>query len=166
MIKKSLIRGINSFMYSVGSYLILQIVATLIASPVRGNEEFIPMLPEFAARFANPYMAVYVQMFLIALTSAVFGAGSIIMELERLSLLAQSVLYLIVTMAVWVPVGCVCWGLHKYPEAMVIVGLSYMIGYSISWAVQYCQCRRNIKQINDKLEQIRGEEYELRNRNK
>lgn len=158
MLKNSLIRGINSFMYSIGIYMMIQMVVTLIISPINGGREFIPVMSEFAARFTNPHMAVYVQLFLVGLTSAVFGAGSIIMELERLSLLAQSVIYLLVTMAVWVPVGCVCWGLHKYPGTMISVGISYMIAYTISWGIQYRQCKRNIEEINQKLEQIRAEE--------
>lgn len=158
MLKNSLIRGINSFMYSVGIYLILQIFITVITQAITGHGESIPVLPEFAARFSNPYMAVYIQILLVGLTSAVFGAGSIIMELERLSLLVQSIIYLIVTMAVWIPVGCFCWGLHKYPGAMISVSLSYLVAYSISWAFQYRQCKRNIAEINQKLQQIRAEE--------
>lgn len=158
MIKNSLIRGVNSFMYSIGIYLLIQIFATLITCPVNNNVEFIPVIPEFAARFANPHMAVYVQMLLIGITSAIFGAGSVIMELERLSLTVQSILYLIITMAVWIPVGCFCWGLHKYPTAMISVGLSYLIAYAISWGVQYRQCKRNIQEINRKLEEMRAED--------
>ncbi len=158
MLKNSLIRGINSFMYSIGIYLLIQIIVTLIVDPINNGREFIPVIPEFAARFDNPYMAVYVQFLLIGFTSAVFGAGSVIMELERLSLIVQSILYLIITMAVWIPVGCVCWGLHKYPTTMISVGLSYLIAYAISWGVQYRQCKRNIQEINRKLEEIRAED--------
>lgn len=158
MLKNGLIRGLNSFMYSVGIYLIIQVLATAIISPIRGGEEFIPVLPEFAARFNNTYMAVYVQMLLVGLTSGVFGAGSVIMEFERLGLLVQSILYLMITMAVWIPVGCICWGLHKYPGAMISVSLSYMIAYGISWGISYRQCKQNIEQINQKLQQIREEE--------
>ena len=158
MLKNSLIRGLNSFMYSIGIYLLVQMVVTLIIGPMNGGREFIPVMPEFAARFANPYVAVYMQLFLVGLTSVAFGAGSIIMDLERLSLLTQSILYLLVTMAVWVPVGCICWGLHKYPGTMLSVGISYIIAYIISWGIKYRQCKRNIREINLKLEQIRAEE--------
>ena len=164
MLKNSLIRGLNSFMYSVGIYLILQFVLTIVVGKATGQAEAIPVLPEFAAHFSNPYIAVYVQTLLIGLTSAVFGAGSVIMELERLSLVIQSVLYFVVTMAVWVPVGCFCWGLHKYPGAFVSVGISYLIAYFISWGIQYCQCKKNIQEINQKLLQLREESgYELCN---
>lgn len=165
MLKKILIRGINSFMYAIGIYIVIQTVVLAIVGAVTGENGMIPVLPEFAAHFSNIYMAVYVQALLIGLSSAVFGAGSVILELERISLVAQSILYFLVTMAVWIPVGCFCWGLHKYPMTMISVGLSYLLSYSISWVIQYRQCRQNVEQINEKLLQLREEaNYELCNR--
>lgn len=165
MLKRSLIRGVNSFMYAIGIYTIIQVILVGVVEAVTGTSGMIPVLPEFAAHFQNPYMAVYVQAVLIGLTSAVFGAGSVILELERISLVAQSVLYFLVTMAVWVPVGCFCWGLHKYPTTMISVGLSYVISYSISWVVQYRLCKQNVEKINERLLQLREEgNYELCNR--
>ncbi len=158
MLKRIFIRGINSFMYAIGIYVVIQTVVVAIVEAITGESGMIPVVPEFAAHFSNSYMAVYTQALLIGLTSAVFGAGSVILELERIGLLVQSVLYFVVTMAVWVPVGCICWGLHKYPTAMISVSLSYVISYSISWAVQYRQCRKNVEKINRKLSQLREEE--------
>jgi len=164
MLKNGLVRGINSFVYSIGIFLVLQFMITIVIDKITGRAEFIPVLPEFAAHFANPYVAVYVQTILIGLTSAVFGAGSIIMEIERLSLLFQSLLYFVVTMFVWIPVGCFCWGLHKYPGTMISVSISYLIAYIISWGIQYRQCKKNVDEINQKLLQLREEEdYELCN---
>lgn len=153
MLKKSLMRGINSFMFSIGIYTIIQVVILT----VRGGRAMIPVLPEFAAHFPDTFTAVYIQSILIGLTSAVFGAGSVIMELERLSLVVQSILYFTITTAVWIPVGCFCFGLHKYPATMLTMGLSYLVSYGISWYVQYRLCKRNIEQINQKLSELRME---------
>lgn len=164
MLKKIFVRGINSFMYAIGIYVVIQTVVVAIVEAVTGESGMIPVLPEFAAHFSNIYMAVYTQALLIGLTSAVFGAGSVILELERIGLVVQSVLYFLVTMAVWVPVGCFCWGLHKYLPTMISVGLSYVLSYSICWVIQYRQCRQNVEKINRKLSQLREEEnYELCN---
>lgn len=164
MLKKIFVRGINSFMYAIGIYVMIQTVVVAIVEAITGESGMIPVLPEFAAHFSNIYMAVYTQALLIGLTSAVFGAGSVILELERIGLIVQSVLYFLVTMAVWVPVGCFCWGLHKYPPTMISVGLSYVVSYSICWVIQYRQCRQNVEKINRKLSQLREEEnYELCN---
>lgn len=164
MLKKIFVRGINSFMYAIGIYVMIQTVVVAIVEAITGESGMIPVLPEFAAHFSNIYMTVYTQALLIGLTSAVFGAGSVILELERIGLIVQSVLYFLVTMAVWVPVGCFCWGLHKYPPTMISVGLSYVVSYSICWVIQYRQCRQNVEKINRKLSQLREEEnYELCN---
>lgn len=152
MLKKSLIRGINSFMFSVGIYTIIQVGILTVA----GSSAMIPVLPEFAARFPNTFTAVYLQSLLIGLTSSVFGAGSVIMEMEKLSLIVQSILYFTITTAVWIPVGCFCFGLHKYPGTMLSMGLSYLVAYAVSWLVQYRFCKKNIEQINQRLSELRG----------
>lgn len=153
MLRKSLTGGVNSFMYSIGICTIIQAGILTIA----GDEAMIPVLPEFAARFPNTFTAVYIQSILIGLTAAVFGGGAVIMELERLSLLVQSLLYFALTTAVWIPVGCLCFGLHKYPITMFSMGLSYLASYAISWFIQYRLCKENIEQINQKLSEMERE---------
>lgn len=152
MIKKALIRGIHSFMYSVGITLTIQCLCMLI---IAGN--YIPLIPEFVNHFDNSLEAFAVQLILIGLSSASLGAGSVVMEMERLSLLAQSLIYLIITGFVWVLVGCYCWGLHKYPLTMLSVGCSYIISYTISWMIQYRICKKSVDDINRKINELKME---------
>ena len=152
MIKKALILGIHSFMYSVGITLIIQCLCMLI---IDGN--YIPLIPEFVNHFDNSLEAFAVQLILIGLSSASLGAGSVVMEMERLSLLAQSLIYLIITGFVWVLVGCYCWGLHKYPLTMLSVGCSYIISYTISWVIQYRICKKSVEEINQKINALQME---------
>ncbi len=151
MLKNALIRGINSFMYAVG---ISTVVQTLVLSLVKDMN---PVLPEFGMHFSNLYLAVLAQNILIGITSAAFGAGSVIMEMERISLVVQSILYFVLTALIWIPVGCICWGLHRYPATMLVMGVSYTVSYVISWMVQFKQCKSNVEQINKKLLELRGE---------
>lgn len=151
MIKNMLFRGINSFMYSVT--ITLMVYGVLIALGVHQGE--LPMLPEYMAHFSTPIMALIVQCLLIGVASATFGFGSVIMEIEKIGLITQSILYFIITAAVWVPVTCFCWGFHKYPSTMIVVTVSYLVSYFISWGIQYKQCRRNIEEINQRLQEIR-----------
>ncbi len=151
MLKKACIRGINSFMYAIGISTVIQM---LLLSFAEGME---PVLPEFGVRFPNLYIAMLAQNFLIGLTSAAFGAGSVIMEMARISLLLQSILYFVLTALVWIPVGCVCWGLHRYPGTMLVMGASYTASYVISWMIQFKQCKCNVEQINRKLLELRRE---------
>ena len=121
-----------------------------------------PVLPGYLAHFQSPVEAVLVQVILIGLSSAVFGAGSVIMELERISLLAQSILYFIITAVVWIFIGCFCWEIHKYPTALFSVSLSYTASYIISWMVQYKVCKRNVEKINTKLSELKQDGKKVR----
>lgn len=150
MIKTAFIRGINSFMYSIG------ITLTILCICFMGSNH-IPLLPEFASRFDNTIEAFTVQLILIGLSSASLGAGSVVMEMERLSLLTQSIIYFIITAFVWGLVGCYCWGLHKYPLTMLGVGCSYIISYTISWLIQYRICKKSVDEINRKINELQME---------
>lgn len=152
MIKNSLKRGMNSFMYSVGIMLTIQCLCMCFI-----DGDYTPLLPEFVSRFDNALEAFAVQIILIGLSSASLGAGSVVMEMERLSLLSQSLIYLILTSLVWILVGCYCWGLHKYPLTMLSVGCSYIISYTISWVIQYRICKKSVEEINQKINALQME---------
>jgi len=158
MIKRAVIRGINSFVYGIASNVVVFTVMVLCSS----KQDFVPVLPGFLSHFRSPLEAVLVEVTLIGVTSAVFGAGSVIMEMERMSLLQQSIIYFILTAAVWIPVGCYCWEIHKYPSAMLSVSLSYTASYIISWLIQYRTCKSNVEQINARLSELKQDDQKGR----
>lgn len=148
---KSIIsKGLQSLCYAVTINILIGVVLMLAFK----NEDFVPVIPEFADRFPSKTMAFGVQCLLIGLTSAAFAAGSGIMEIASWSLVKQSIVYFVVTAAVWLPVSVLCWGFGKYPMTFFSVIGSYLIGYIISWTVQYRICKRNIEQINEKLKEL------------
>lgn len=150
MIKNMIFRGINSFMYSVAITVVFY--AAIIGLNLYGGK--LPLLPEYMARFESPTMALLTQCLLVGVISAAFGFGSAIMEAEKIGLITQSILYFILTSAVWVPVACFCWGFHKYPGSMIGVTAGYLVSYFISWSVQYRICRKNIEEINQRLQEM------------
>ena len=150
MIKNMFFRGMNSFMYSVA---ITAVVYGLIIG-LGLYEGELPLLPEYMAHFSSPTLALMVQCLLIGVISAAFGFGSAVMELEKIGLITQSILYFMITSAVWIPVACFCWGFHKYPGSMVGVTISFTVSYFISWSIQYRICRKNIEEINQKLQEL------------
>ena len=149
-IKTALARGITGFAYGTTINLIIGVVLMYLVDKL----DFIPVLPEFAARFPSGTVAFAIQCLLIGITSMAFGAGSVIFEIAHWSLIKQSVVYFIVTTAVWMPVAVVCWGLGKYRITFLSVSVSYLIGYIISWNVQYKICKKNISEINKKLQEL------------
>ncbi|WP_167956523.1 DUF3021 domain-containing protein [Anaerosporobacter faecicola] len=154
MLKKAVIRGLNSFMYSVA----INVVFAVIMMAVKKDPDFLPVIPDFVAHFPNKTYAFLVQCLLIGLTSTAFGFWSIIMEFERISLLVQSILYFIATTMVWLPVAMYCWNLGKYKVSLIASVISYMISYSVTWVIQYRTCKESINQINKKLGEMRVEE--------
>lgn len=153
MIGKIVQRGISSFTYSVA----INVVLFTILIVMFDRPEFVPMLSGYMEHFQSVPEALLVQIILIGLTSAVFGAGSFLLELERLSMLAQSIIYFLVTALVWVPISCFCWEIHKYPQSFITVTISYTVSYIVSWIVQYRLCKSTVKEINQKLVELKQE---------
>ena len=144
MIKTCLNRGVHSFCYSIA----ITAVIYYVIMQFFGYE---PMLPEYADKFANTSLAMVVQLILIGVMSFSLAAGTVIMEFERLSLMAQSIIYYVLASVVWICVACYCWGFGKYPGSTISILVSYSISYVICWVVQYRKCKRNIEEINMSL---------------
>lgn len=148
--KSTITKALQSFCYAVTINVLIGVVLMLVFK----NDNFVPVVPDFAERFPSPTLAFGVQCLLIGLTSAAFAAGSGVMEIASWSLVKQSIIYFVVTAAVWIPVSVLCWGFGKYPVTFFSVTGSYLVGYIISWIVQYRICKRNIQQINEKLKEL------------
>lgn len=142
--KHILIRFMNGFCYSVA----ITMVAQLLIMQITGEAV---MLPEFAERFADEVTAFCVQLLLIGVMSGVTSAGTILFELKRPGLLWQSVLFLLVMLAVWIPTACYLWGFHKYLTSMISSLASIVVTYGICWGIQYKLCSRDVQEINQRL---------------
>ena len=150
MIKRALVRGMNSFMYAIAINVILALVIIAIID----EPGFIPVVPDYAAHFESKHIALLLQFVLVGLTSAAFGAGSVLLEIERWSLLKQGIIYFIVTTIVWVPVSIFCWGINKYTTAFISIICSYVATYVFIWMLQLSQCKKSVAKINQKLIQM------------
>ena len=147
MIKSMLKRMVNSFCYSIAITTLLYFVMLKVANQM-------PMLSEYAAKFDNDVTALVVQLLLIGLMSASLAGGTVIMEIERLGLLVQSIVYFVISSAVWISVASYCWGLGKYIQSAVSLILSYSVSYAICWIIQYKTCKKNIDEINLRLKKL------------
>ena len=156
MLKNAIIRGIKSFIYAIAVNVLLALIITSLVN----EPGFVPVVPDYAAHFDSNITALLLQFVLVGLTSAAYGAGSVIYELERWSLLRQSVVYFIATTVIWVPVSIFCWGINKYSTAFVSIITSYVSSYVIVWLIQYHLCKKSVSKINQKLIQINEIESE------
>ena len=150
MIRNAIQRAITSF---AGAIAINIIIGCILIAEVN-KPDFLPVLPEFAARFSTPVMGMLIQWLLIGVTSAAFGFWSILFEKASWSMLLQSILYFVLTSIVWIPVAVVCWGLGTYVSSFISVILSYSISYIVVWVVQFRKCKLAVKQINQRLQEL------------
>lgn len=150
MLKNALIRGLNSFIYAVAINVILALAMVVIVN----EPGFVPLVPDYAAHFNSEILALLLQFVLIGLSSASFGAGSVLLEIEHWSLLKQSIVYFVVTTVIWVPVSIFCWGINKYPAAFISFVISYVFSYIITWSIQLSLCKKSVAKINEKLIQM------------
>lgn len=141
--KNIVIQFLNGFCYSVAITLCIDLAVLAAGKPM--------MLPEFAERFDSETIALGVQLLLVGVMSGVTAAGTVIFELKRLGLWVQSVLFLFLMLAAWIPVACYVWGFHKYVASMISTLTSIVVTYGICWGIQYKVCRRDVLEINQRL---------------
>lgn len=142
--KNILIRFVNGFCYSVAITMVIELIVMKMIGHVA-------LLPEFAARYENDVLAFGVQLLLVGIMSGVTSAGTVLFELKRPGLLWQSILFLCVMLAVWIPTACYVWGFHKYLTSMISSLASIIVTYGICWGIQYKLCRRDVQEINQRL---------------
>ncbi len=143
-------RFINGFCYSIAITLFIVVLVMQVAGkPV--------MLPEFVARYESEAHALGVQLLLVGIMSAVTSAGTVVFEMRRLGLLIQSIIFLFIMMAAWIPTTCFLWGFHKYPTTAVSCVLSMVGTYGICWFIQYKLCYRDVEEINRRLKEKEAE---------
>ncbi len=142
--KKILIHFVNGFCYSVAITMCVEMLLLTVAGVQ-------VMLPEFVAKFESETVAFGVQLLLVGVMSGVTSAGTFLFELKRPGLLVQSILFLLLMLATWIPVACYVWGFHKYLPSMISCLASIVVTYGICWGIQYKVCRRDVQEINQCL---------------
>lgn len=142
--KHLLVRFANGFCYSIAITLVIQ---WLILNASGSN----PLLPEFAARFPDSLHAFIVQLLLVGVMSGITSAGTTVFEARKIGLVIQSILFLGIMLAAWIPVACIAWGFSRYVTSMVTTTVSLVATYAVCWGIQYRLCREDINAINAKL---------------
>lgn len=144
-------RAWNGFAYAVA----INLFVYFIIRSITGN---LPLVPSYLEYVGNESFAIMLQLVLVGLMSAVFAGGTVIFDESRIGLLWQSLLYLIITSVVWIPVFGFCFGLFVYRQTMISFSLSYIGTYVICWLVTYRTSRKEVETINLRLAELRSDE--------
>lgn len=154
--KKLFLRGTMAFIISAFAAQVIALII-LLCSP---DKNAFPVLPEFAARFSSPLIALYAQNFLCGFIGTAFAIGNVFLETDKIPPLFKGAIHFVFTSAVWVPIAVICWGLGKYPTSLISTVTSFALTYIATWLTQYFINKKNIKLINDTLKDLTEAENE------
>lgn len=130
------------------NYLITVLISLAVAD---GN--FYPVVPELAADCGSEMNAVLLQTLFSIIYGAVWGGASVIWETERWSLLRMTVTHLLICSIITFPIAYLMrWMPHNIMGILLYCGIFGAI-YLFIWISQYQAIKRNIRQINHKMQE-------------
>ena len=137
----------------------ISLIITIIFSLCMGHGEYFPAPHELIDWCGgNETTAVIVQMICSLFVGAVGGGSSVIWEIEKWSLLKQTLVHLAVIAVPFIGVSYVMnWLPHYLYGALGYIG-SFILTYVITWCSIYFSIRAKIKKMNKQLQEIQQEE--------
>ena len=126
---------------------------TILFSLLFGNGAYFPVSQELIDACGSEINAVLLQTVFGMIYGAVFGASSVIWEAENWSLLKMTLSHLAVCSATAFPIAWFMrWMPHNLPGALCFFALFFAI-YAVIWLAKYCAIRRQIRQLNRRLQE-------------
>ncbi|MEN6419298.1 MAG: DUF3021 domain-containing protein [Clostridiaceae bacterium] len=149
MLKKVLLRCL--FGAPIG--LAIGTVITIIISLVVGDGTFYAVVPELITDCGSEINAVVFQSVLSLVYGAAWAGASLVWEVERWSILRQTVTHLIICSAATFPIAFFArWMPHNLNGVLLYFGI-FAVVYICIWLSQYSAMKKKVEQINQKLKQ-------------
>lgn len=124
---------------------------TLIVSAVIGDGQFHSATPELIDQQGSELSAVLFQTLLSALLGLVFGASSVIWELDHWSILKQTGIYFLITLMTMLSISYIAGWMEPSIKGLVIY-MGIFIGiFIITWLIQYLIWKNKVKTMNQKM---------------
>ncbi len=137
-------------------------IATLIGCSVNmiisasiGGGEYLPVMPMLAEHFDTELAAVLVQFLMIGMIGVTFAEGALIFNIARWSFLLKYVVHFLITAVVYIPFVGLCW-FPLETDGILIMVINILFTYVVVWLIHYSINRKNIAEINKKLEEVRN----------
>lgn len=147
MKKEVLLRGF----YGLAIGIALGHVIAIIISAVKGDGMFYAVSPGLINNWGTELSATIVQTVLCGVLGGVLGAASVIWELDRWSLMKQTVTHFFLFSVTFTMIAYIlCW-IPRSAAGIVASTAIFIVIYGVSWCCAYFFYKRNVKQINDSL---------------
>ena len=141
----------TSFAISVICGLLVNLLAETIVRAITGIQDFPMVSSEFTALFPSKSIATEVNILLYGVIGAAFSGAAFIYEQDKIGFLFQSLLYVLMTGIVWIPIVCLLWQLQKNPPALISAICGFLVTYMIMTFVGYNMTKREVEGINQML---------------
>lgn len=127
-------------------------VISILISLGRGEGAYSPCMPQLEAHVGSEIGAVVLQAALCGLIGAGFSAGSLIWEVERWSLVRQTITHFLLSSLIMLPIAYFTyWMEHSLWGFLRYFGIFAGIFAGI-WLSQYLSIRRQVAKMNEKLQ--------------
>lgn len=147
MKKKAIERGLLGIPIGIA----ISYVITILISLGWGDGSYYPCVPALIESAGSEIGAVLIQTVLGALLGLVYGAASVIWEMEEWSLAKQTVVCFLIYSVSMLPIAYAAnWMEHSLSGVLVYFGIFCAI-FVIIWISQYLGWKHRIKKINHKI---------------
>ena len=123
-------------------------IVTILVSVCMGGADYLPCVPELAAQAGSELSAVVFQTVMCLLMGAAFGAASLIWELDRWSIMKQSLVYFAVAALIMLPTAYFCRWMEHTLEGVLLYFAIFVAIFVATWLGQYFGWRQKLKKMN------------------
>ncbi len=127
-------------------------VISIVTSVIWGEGYYSPCVPELRDAAGGEIQAVVLQAALCGLLGAVFGAASVLWDVEEWSIAKQTGTYFVVVCAAMMPTAYLLYWMEHSIAGFVQYLLMFVIIFAFVWISQYLIMMRKIRAINAKLQ--------------
>lgn len=154
MAKKLLLRGILGIFIGLAIGYVITIIVSLSAE----TQQYMPCAPGFAEAVGSETGAVALQAALCALIGFVYGACSLVWEIERWGLMRQTAVYFVIAAAAMLPVAYVLRWMDGSAMGILIYCGIFVAIFACVWLIQFFLARRAVRKLNSELQRRQTEE--------
>lgn len=146
--KKAFLRGLLGI--PIGIFISTTI--TILISIGWGYGQYLAVAPELTKQMGTELNAIVVQYVLSGVLGFAFAIGSVIWEVEKWSILKQTLLHFVLTSVAMFPIAYLChWIDHTFLSALIYFAVFAAI-YFIIWLLQYNFWKKKINAMNSKIQ--------------
>ena len=147
MLNKIIKRAIMGFVYGVFIGQTILILESLNA----GTGSFCPVSEYLVQHASSTLAAVIIQYFVTGLIGISFSASTVIFEIDKWSITAQTALHFVITFAVMLFAGFVCgWFPHTLVSTLIWFGV-FIVVYVIFWISFSSYYKKKVQNVTVKV---------------